>query len=242
MDEEAESSNKGISLFLTNKNHEIRTLMTRISGMTDLMLMTELTEEQLNYLTIVKSSTGLLLNVFNDMQDYSKIQTGVVNMEQGPFDVRATIHEVLELFNVAAKQKNIYLRLNNIDNRIPRHLIGDSLGLKQVLSNLVGNGVKFTDTGEVAIKVDLEQLDESSVQLKFIVSDTGVGIPEEPLVKLLTSFSQLDEINLEKFRSSGLEYSKKLVELMDGKIYVNSMEGLGTKFCFTAKFRVCDKA
>lgn len=181
--------------------------MTRIIGMTDLTLMTELTEEQRDYLTIVKSSTGLLLKVLNDIMDYSKIQAGKVNLEQVPFDIRETIYEVVELFQVAAKQKNIYLRLNSLDKIIPKNLIGDSIRLKQVLSNLVGNSVRFTNHGEVTIKVELEELDGSKMHLKFIVSDTGIGIPED-----------------------------KLVELMDGDIYVESKEGVGSKFCFTAVF------
>ena len=239
--EEVESSNKAISQFLANKNHEIRTLMTRIIGMTDLMLMTELTEEQLEYLTIVKSSTGLLYEVFNDIQDFSKSHVVNVNLEQVPFDIRATIHQVVDLFHVAAKQKNIFIRLNSIDNKIPKNLIGDSLRLKQVLSNLVGNGVIYTNKGEVTIKIHLEQLDESSIQLKFIVSDTGIGIPEEKLVKLFKSFSHIDNSNPRNFRSSGLAFSKTLVELMDGDIYVNSTEGLGSEFYFTAKFGVQEK-
>lgn len=239
--EEAERSNKTISQFLANKNHEIRTLMTRIIGMTDLMLMTELTEEQLEYQTIVKSSTRLLYEVFNEIQDFSKNQVVNVNLEQVTFDIRATIHQVVDLFRAAAKQKNIFIRLNSIDNKIPKNLIGDSLRLKQVLSNLVGNGVIFTNKGEVAIKVDLEQLDESSIQLKFIVSDTGSGIPEEKLVKLNKSFSHIDDSNSRKFRSSGLAFTKQLVELMHGDIYVDSTEGLGSKFCFTAKFSVQEK-
>jgi signal transduction histidine kinase len=194
-------------MLLDNKSHEIRTLMTRIIGMTDLTLMTELTEEQRDYLTIVKSSTGLLLKVLNDIMDYSKIQAGKVNLEQVPFDIRETIYEVVELFQVAAKQKNIYLRLNSLDKIIPKNLIGDSIRLKQVLSNLVGNSVRFTNHGEVTIKVELEELDGSKMHLKFIVSDTGIGIPED-----------------------------KLVELMDGDIYVESKEGVGSKFCFTAVF------
>lgn len=236
--DEIESSNKVISTFLTNKSHEIRTLMTRIIGMTDLMLMTELTEEQLDYLITLKSSTGLLLNVFNDMRDYSKIQTGKITMEQVPFDLRKTIHDVVNLFHVAAKQNNSHIRLNSIDNKIPKNLIGDSLRLKQVLSNLIGNGVKFTNNGEVTITVDFEKQDESCIYLKFIVTDTGTGIPEEKLKKLFNNFSHSEDSSLRKFKTTGLENSKKLVELMDGDLYVNSKEGLGSQFYFTAVFGV----
>lgn len=236
--EEVESSNKPNSLLLENKSHEIRTYMTRIISMTDLTLMTEVTEEQRDYLTIVKSSTRLLLKVLNDILDDSKIQAGKVDLEQVPFDIRKTIHEVVDMFHVAAKQKNIYIRLNSLNKIIPKNLIGDSIRLKKVLSNLVGNSVRFTNQGEVTIKVNLEELDESRVRLKFIVSDTGIGISEDKLVKLFKGFSQADDSNIKEFGGTGLTISKKLVELMDGDIYVDSKEGVGSKFCFTAVFGV----
>lgn len=210
--------------------------MTRIISMSDLLLMTEVTEEQRDYLTIIKSSTGLLWKVLNDILDSSNILAGKIDIEQVPFDIHETIHEVVEMFQVAAKQKNIYLRLNSLDNIIPKNLIGDSIRLKQVLSNLIGNSVRFTNHGEVNIQVDLEELDESKMQLKFIVSDTGIGIPEDKLVKLSKSFA--DDSNIREFGGSGLIISKKLVELMDGEIYVDSKEGVGSKFCFTAVFGV----
>ena len=236
--EGAESSNKAKNPLLENKSHEIRTYMTRIMGMTDLTLMTELTEEQRGYLTIVKSSTGLLLKVLNDILDYSKIQAGKVNLEQVPFDIHETIHEVVDMFHVAAKQKNIYIRLKSMDEIIPKNLIGDSIRLKQVLSNLIGNSVRFTNHGEVTIKVDFEELDKSRMQLKFMVSDTGMGIPEDKLAKLFKKFSQVDDSNIREFGGTGLTILKKIVELMDGDIYVDSKEGVGSKFCFTAVFGV----
>jgi signal transduction histidine kinase len=237
---EAESSNKAESQLLKNRSHEIRTYMTRIIGLTDLTLMTELTEEQRDYLTIVKSSTGLLLSVLNDILDYSKIQAAKFDLEQVPFDLREIISEVVDLFNVAAKRKDIYLRLNSIDNKIPKNLIGDSKKLKQVLSNLVGNGIRFTDNGEVALKVDIEELEkkDSRIQLKFMVSDTGIGIPEDRLVKLFKRFSQVDDSNTKGFGGAGLTISKKLVELMNGYIYVESKTGVGSTFSFTAEFGV----
>lgn len=236
--DEAESSNKAKSQLLENRSHEIRTFMTRIIGLTDLTLMTELTEEQRDYLTIVKSSTRLLMKVLNDILDYSKIQTAKFDLEQVPFDIRETIHEVVDLFHDAAKRKNIYIRLNSIDDKIPKNLIGDAIRLKQVLSNLVGNGIRFTNNGEVALKVDIEELEESRMELKFMVSDTGVGIPQDKLVKLFKRSSQVDDSNTREFGGTGLAISKKLVELMDGDIYVESKAGVGSKFCFTAEFGV----
>jgi PAS/PAC sensor hybrid histidine kinase (EC 2.7.13.3) len=225
-----------MNMLLENKSHEIRTYMTRIISMSDLMLMTEVTEEQRDYLTIIKSSTGLLWKVLSDILDYSKILAGKVDLEQVPFDIRETINEVVEMFQVTAKQKNICLRLNSLDKNIPKKLIGDPVRLKQVLSNLVGNSVKFTNHGEVTIKAELEEPAESKLQLKFSVSDTGMGIPEDKLAKLAKSFSQADDSDIREFGGTGLTISKKLVELMAGDISVDSKEGEGSKFWFTAVF------
>ncbi|EGW35989.1 ATP-binding protein [Desulfosporosinus sp. OT] len=235
---EVESSNEANTQLLENKSHEIRTYMTRIISMTDLTLMTEVTEEQRDYLTIVKSSTKLLLKVLNDILDYSKIQAGKVDLEQVSFDIRATLDEVVNMFQVVAKQKNINVRFNSMDQRIPKNLIGDSVRLKQVLSNLIGNSVRFTNHGEVTVKVDLKEIVESRVCLQFIVSDTGVGIPQDKLVKLVKGFSQPDETKIRELGGTGLTISNRLVKLMGGDIEVDSMEGIGSKFCFSAVFGV----
>lgn len=233
------SSNfKAKTQLLGNRSHEIRTLMTRIIGLTDLTLMTELTEEQRDYLTTVKASTGLLLSVLNDILDYSKIHAAKFELEEAPFNIRETIHEVVDLFNVAAKRKNIYIRFNGINDKIPKNIIGDSIKLKQILSNLVGNGIRFTNNGEVALKVDIEKLEQSRIHLKFMVSDTGIGIPEEKLVKLFKRSSHFNVSNTREFGGAGLATSKKLVELMNGDIYVESKAGLGSEFCFTAGFGI----
>ena len=238
--DEAESSNKAKSQLLENRSHEIRTFMTRIIGLTDLTLMTELTEEQRDYLTIVKSSTKLLSNVLNDILDYSKIQAAKLDLEQVPFDIRKTVHEVVDLFHVAAKRKNIYIRLDSIDGKIPKNLIGDSIRLKQVLLNLVDNGIKYTKHGEVTISIDLAEQDESTIKLTFIVSDSGIGIPEDKLDRLFKRFSRVDDTNTREVGGTGLglAISKKLVELMGGTIYIDSKAGLGSEFCFTVVFKV----
>jgi len=238
--EAAEASNIAKSQFLANMSHEIRTPMTSIIGMTGFTLMTELTEEQQHCLTIVKSSTRVLLRVLNNILDYSKIEAGKVKLDQGPFNIRETLHELFELFYVSAKQKNINIKINTIDNRIPINLIGDSVRLKQVLSNLLDNGIKFTNHGEVTISVDIEEHDEGTIKLTFIVSDSGIGIPEDKLDKLFKRFSQVDNSNTREVGGTGLglAISKKLVELMGGDIYLDSKVGVGSQFFFTVEFGV----
>lgn len=199
---------------IKDKSHEIRTYMTRIISMTDLTLMTEVTEEQRDYLTIIKASTKSLLSVFNDILDdaNAKMQTGKADSEQKPFDIRRTIQEAIDLFHDTAKQKNISIKLNDLDQEIPHNLIGDTQSLKQLILYLVGNSVKFTSNGEVTMKVDAVKLDERRMQLQFTVSDTGIEIPEDELMKMLA--------------------------LMGGDITVGNKEGAGNKISFTAVFDV----
>jgi signal transduction histidine kinase/DNA-binding response OmpR family regulator/HPt (histidine-containing phosphotransfer) domain-containing protein len=235
--EKAEEANQAKGDFLANMSHEIRTPMNAIIGMSYLASKTELSEKQRNYVSKIQSSAHALLGLINDILDFSKIEAGKLDMESIEFCLGDVFDNLSTLLSEKALDKNLEF-LFSVDKEVPSHLLGDSLRLSQILVNLSNNAVKFTDKGEIIVSVKTVEKKSDQVVLQFSVKDSGIGLTQEQIGKLFKEFSQADSSTSRKYGGTGLglTISKKLTEMMNGKIWVESDPGKGSNFIFTATF------
>jgi two-component system sensor histidine kinase/response regulator len=231
----AEEASRTKSDFLANMSHEIRTPLNGVIGMTELALDTALTDEQRDYLETVKTSAESLLSVINDILDFSKIEAGRLDLDNIEFALRESVDKTMRTLALRAHQKGLEL-LCDVRPEAPEHLIGDPGRLRQVLLNLTGNAIKFTEAGEIVVAAEVERVGDGEVTLHFSVSDTGIGIPAEKQQRIFEAFSQADASTTRIYGGTGLglAISSSLVTMMKGRIWVESEPGRGSTFHFTA--------
>ena len=236
---QAKLANEAKSSFLANMSHEIRTPMNAIIGLSQLALKTKLTPKQEDYLLHIKSSSQALLGIINDILDFSKIEAGMLRVESVNFSLDDVLNNLSNLLGLRIEEKGLEF-LFAINNEVPRYLVGDPLRLSQILTNLTTNALKFTEQGEIVIKIEVVNLESEQITLRFAVRDTGVGIPADVIPNLFTAFTQADASTTRKFGGSGLGLTicKRLTEMMGGKIWVESQLYKGSSFYFTVVFGI----
>jgi signal transduction histidine kinase len=233
----ADAANEAKSNFLANMSHELRTPMNGIIGMTELTLGTQLSPEQRDLLETSRNSAIALLDLLNDVLDFSRIEAREVELEETPFNIPKLVSETARFFRSQAEQKGLTLA-SELAAEIPVEVTGDPARLRQILVNLLGNAVKFTPRGRVALKVEPDWRNSEHVQLVFTVSDTGIGIAKNKQHLIFQPFAQADGSMTRKYGGTGLglSISLRLVEMMHGRLWVSSEEGEGSTFCFSARF------